>query len=89
MFCAKRKIGVQSFTNDLQALRISIEILTEKYKESIALFDINKGCPAPKITNNGEGCALMKTPALAELLIKTAVTASTVPVDRQIPQRLG
>jgi len=76
----EKKIGVQLFTNDPQALRVSIEILTEKYKESIALFDINMGCPAPKITNNGEGCALMKNPALAERLIKTAVAASTVPV---------
>lgn len=39
------------------------------------LIDINMGCPMPKIYNNGEGCALMGNPALAEKII-TAVKKS-------------
>ena len=35
------------------------------------IIDINMGCPAPKIVNNGDGCALMKNIKLAEEIIKT------------------
>lgn len=31
----------------------------------ICILDINMGCPAPKITKNGEGSALMLNPKLA------------------------
>jgi tRNA-dihydrouridine synthase B len=55
-------------------------MLSEACGSRIAVFDINMGCPAPKITGNGEGCALMKDPALAKRLIKTAVAASKIPV---------
>jgi len=39
------------------------------------VIDINMGCPAPKIVNNGDGSALMKTPALAEQVTKAVVKA--------------
>lgn len=76
----ERKIGVQLFASDPDALHESIEILSESHGSRIAVFDINMGCPAPKITGNGEGCALMKNPALAEKLIQTAASVSPVPV---------
>lgn len=76
----ERQIGVQLFASDPAVLRQSIEMLSESHGSRIAVFDINMGCPAPKITGNGEGCALMKNPALAERLIKTAVSVSHVPV---------
>ena len=34
-----------------------------------AIIDINMGCPAPKIVNNGDGAALMRDPALAAKVI--------------------
>lgn len=76
----EKSIGVQLFASDEDALIASIESLQERYFDRIALFDINMGCPAPKITSNGEGCALMKTPSLAAKLIKAAVTVSKKPV---------
>ena len=36
-------------------------------------IDINMGCPAPKIVNNGSGSALMKTPEIAAEIAKTVV----------------
>ncbi len=42
--------------------------------------DINMGCPAPKIANNGEGSALMKNLSKAEAVIDAAVSAATKPV---------
>jgi tRNA-dihydrouridine synthase B len=46
----------------------------------VAFIDINMGCPAPKIVKNGEGSALMKTPELAEKIIKNTVLKSLKPV---------
>ena len=45
-------------------------------------IDINMGCPAPKIVNNGSGSALMKTPEIAEKIAKTVVeNADGLPVS--------
>ncbi len=76
----EKEFGVQLFASDVDALKSSIEVLLERYSERIALFDINMGCPAPKITSNGEGSALMKDPQLASRLIKAAATISSKPI---------
>lgn len=76
----ERVVGVQLFASDTDALKASIVSLQERDIDRIARFDINMGCPAPKITSNGEGCALMKTPQLASTLIKAAVSVSQKPV---------
>ena len=72
--------GVQLFTSDIDALRRSIDIISAAYPGRICLFDLNMGCPAPKITGNGEGSALMKNLPLAEKIISAAVRTSSVPV---------
>lgn len=45
-----------------------------------AIIDINMGCPAPKIVNNGDGSALMRDPALAARIIEAVKNAVDVPV---------
>ena len=57
--------------------------VTEKYfneNDDICIVDINMGCPAPKITKNGEGSALMKDPKLAAQIIKSVKKVSNKPV---------
>ncbi len=76
----EKTIGVQFFASDPDALKAGIESVQARYDDRIALFDINMGCPAPKITSNGEGCALMRNPELASRLIKAAVSVSKKPV---------
>ena len=44
------------------------------------IIDINMGCPAPKIVQNGEGSALMKQIDLAEKIIKACVQATNKPI---------
>lgn len=73
-------LGVQLFGKDPDALAQSVALLHSAYPERIALFDINMGCPAPKVTSNGEGCALMNDIPLASKLINITVKASKVPV---------
>ncbi len=59
--------------------------VTEKLNASDAsIIDINMGCPAPKITKNGEGSALMKRPEQVERIIRAVVKASIKPVTVKI-----
>lgn len=51
------------------------------------IIDINMGCPAPKIVNNGDGSALMKNPALAGEIVAAVKAAVSVPVT--VKFRLG
>ncbi len=48
------------------------------------LIDINMGCPAPKITGNGDGSALSKNPELAGEIVDAVVRAVDVPVTVKI-----
>ena len=44
------------------------------------IIDFNMGCPVPKVVNNGEGSALMKTPELAGRILEAMVKAVRIPV---------
>lgn len=59
--------AVQLFGCEPDILREACE------SDSLAPFpivDINMGCPMPKIYNNGEGSALLRTPSLAAALVR-------------------
>jgi tRNA-dihydrouridine synthase B len=47
-------------------------------------FDINFGCPAPKIAGNGEGSALMKDPVRAFEIMTAVKEACPIPVTVKI-----
>lgn len=51
------------------------------------IIDINMGCPAPKIVNNGDGSALMKDIPLAARIIEAVKQSAPVPVT--VKFRLG
>ena len=53
-------------------------------KKRPAIIDINMGCPTPKIVNNGDGSALMKTPQLAGEIVSAMVEAVDVPITVKI-----
>ena len=48
--------------------------------EKFDIIDINMGCPAPKIVNNGDGSALMKNIQLAREVISACVNATSKPI---------
>lgn len=58
--------------------RIFDELADEK---DVACVDINMGCPAPKITSNGDGSSLMREPLLAGRITEAAAKASRVPIS--------
>lgn len=47
-------------------------------------IDINMGCPVRKVTGNGEGSALLKSPKLAGEIVKAVVSAVSLPVTVKI-----
>lgn len=49
-----------------------------------ALFDLNAGCPVPKIVKNGEGSALLKDPQLVHDCISAMCDVTTIPVTIKI-----
>ncbi len=65
--------GLQLFGSEPEILGKAAIIVAEKYKP--AFIDINMGCPAPKIVNNGEGSALMKSPELCGKIVDSVKKA--------------
>jgi len=48
------------------------------------IIDINMGCPAPKITKNGEGSALMNKPELVGEIVKAVSSSTSKPITIKI-----
>ena len=78
--------GVQLFgakpENLANAARRAIEI-----NQEIDFFDVNMGCPVPKVTKTGAGSALMLNPKLCGEIIKAIKSVTDKPVTAKI--RLG
>ncbi len=77
--------GAQIFGNDPQIMA-KAAVLALKIS-GCDFLDINMGCPMPKIANSGDGCGLMRTPELAEEIVRNVVSAVDVPVT--VKCRLG
>lgn len=60
--------------------KIMADIAKNALSGGAVIIDINMGCPAPKIVNNGDGSALMKSPELAGEVISSVCNAVDVPV---------
>ena len=80
----ERPAAAQIFGNDPEIMAQSARACLDYSPEVI---DINMGCPAPKIAGNGGGSALLKTPDLAEEIMKSVRSAVDIPVTVKI--RLG
>lgn len=70
-------VAVQLFGSEPELMgEMALQI--EEY--GFDVFDINMGCPVPKVVNNGEGSALMKNPKLAEEIVAAMVKRVHKPV---------
>ena len=74
-------VSLQLFGPDPDTFSIAIEKLISVPYD---ILDINMGCPMPKIVRNGEGCALMRDPLLAESIVARCVSQSSRPVTVKI-----
>ena len=78
---AERPTAIQLFGSVPEELAEAARIVEVQGADVI---DLNMGCPVPKVVNNGEGSALMKTPALAGKILEAMVRAVRVPVTVKI-----
>ena len=77
--------GAQIFGNDPEIMAQAAVLALGH--SGCDFLDINMGCPMPKIVNNGDGCALMKDPALAGRIVRAVTDAVDVPVT--VKTRIG
>ncbi len=74
-------LAVQIFGNDPYVMaNTAYKALSTGAK----ILDINMGCPAPKVTNNGDGSALLNNPLLIGDIVKEVSRMSDVPVTCKI-----
>ncbi len=73
--------AVQIFGNEPATMAQAAQFAL-KYKPEI--IDINMGCPAPKISGNGSGAALMKDPVLCGEIVKAVCDTVDIPVTVKI-----
>ena len=73
----ERPVSLQLFGSDPKILS---EIAASLEDGPYDMFDVNMGCPVPKIVKNGEGSALMKNPKLVEEILSSMVKAVKKPV---------
>lgn len=76
----ERPYGVQLFGAEAEIVSEMAKRLSEEAPEGLALIDLNMGCPARKITGNGEGSALMRDLPRAARIIEATAKASALPV---------
>lgn len=69
---------IQIFGSDDKCMGHAAKYISRNY--SPAAIDINMGCPAPKIFQNGDGCALMKDLKKAYNVIRSVKEATSLPV---------
>lgn len=74
---AERPTAIQLFGSVPEELAEAARIVEARGAD---IIDLNMGCPVPKVVNNGEGSALMKTPELAGRILKAMVKAVRIPV---------
>ena len=76
-----RPVSFQLFGSDPEIMAEAATILSEL---PIDLIDINMGCPVRKVTKKGAGSALMKTPKLAEKIIRGVCKQARIGVTVKI-----
>ncbi len=73
--------GIQLFGNDPEIMAQGAKLALSAKADVI---DINMGCPAPKVANNGCGSALMKDPELCGRIVYAIKNAVDIPVTVKI-----
>ena len=78
---AERPCGIQIFGDEPSCMADAARHALQNHPD---IIDINMGCPAPKISGNGSGSALMRKPALCGDIVRAVAAVSDVPVTVKI-----
>ena len=76
----KRPISAQIFGSDIETMGYAASYVSD-YAD---IIDINMGCPAPKVTKNGDGSKLLLNLELVEQIVKEVVSKTSKPVTVKI-----
>lgn len=86
-----KKTALMTITDELEKLTVAqifgheseymVKAIQSKILEKFPAFDINMGCPAPKIVKNGEGGALMDNIPLASKIISECRKSTDKPLS--------
>lgn len=79
---SERPFGIQLFGYEPDIMAQAAARVEAEFSPDF--IDINMGCPTPKITSNGSGSALMKSPTLAADIVQAVCDAVSVPVTVKI-----
>lgn len=74
---SQRPYAIQLFGEEPEFMERAVGIVNRFGPD---IIDINMGCPVAKVVNPGGGSALMKTPRLAQEIVRAAVRAAECPV---------
>ncbi len=85
-FAPQKYTGVQLFGYEPENIKKAAEI-TLKLNKNIDFFDINMGCPVPKVTKTGAGSSLLKDPKRCGDIVRAIKSICDLPVTAKI--RLG
>lgn len=73
----ERPLSMQLFGSDVESMVAAAKLVEQSDAD---IIDINMGCPVPKVTKPGGGCALMRDLDKAEAIISAVVQTVTKPV---------
>ena len=73
--------GLQLFGSEPEYMAAAAAQLEDR---GFDFIDINFGCPAPKITGNGEGSAMLRRPEAVAAVVRATVGATRLPVTVKI-----
>ncbi|MBR3579733.1 MAG: tRNA dihydrouridine synthase DusB [Lachnospiraceae bacterium] len=77
----ERPTALQLFGSEPDIMAETAKRIEER---NFDIFDINMGCPVPKVVNNGEGSAMMKDVKTASAVVSAIVKAVKKPVTVKI-----
>ena len=83
---SERPVALQLFGEDPKIMAEQAKRIEER---NFDILDINMGCPVPKVVNNGEGSALMKTPEKVGEIVYAVSSAICKPVTVKIRKGFG
>ena len=78
---AERPTALQLFGSEPDIMAETAKRIEDR---NFDIFDINMGCPVPKVVNNGEGSAMMKDVKTASAVVSAVVKAVKKPVTVKI-----
>ena len=78
--------GVQLFGNSAENMA-KAALICENLNPNIDFYDVNIGCPVPKVTKTGAGSSLMQNPKLCGEIVRAIKEATHKPVT--VKMRLG